>query len=71
MSFLAAIFYYPYAEGFSVLQLLANWFKLICYNLPFAYFSQMFFVQPFMRRIINLIFPQNVEERKNAHKQEN
>jgi hypothetical protein len=30
----------------------------------------MFFVQPFMRRIINVIFPKNVEERKNAHKEE-
>ena len=67
MSFLAAIFYYPYADWFSILQLLANYFKLLCHNLPFAYFSQMFFVQPFMRRIINVIFPKNVEERKNIH----
>ena len=70
MSLLAAIFYYPYADGFSILQVLATWFKLMCYNLPFAYFSQMFFVQPFMRRIINVIFRQNVEDRKNVHKEE-
>ena len=70
MSLLAVFFYYPYTDWFSILQVLATWFKLVCYNLPFAYFSQMFFVQPFMRRIINVIFPKNVEERKNAHKEE-
>ena len=70
MSLLASIFYYPYAEGFSILVLLASWFKLICINFPFAYFSQMFFVQPFMRRLINIIFRQNVEERKTVHKEE-
>ena len=70
MSFLASIFYYPYADWFSVLNLLAMWFKLICINFPFAFFSQMFFVQPFMRRIINVIFPKNVEDRKNVHKEE-
>ncbi len=70
MSLLASIFYYPYADWFSILNLLAMWFKLVCYNLPFAFFSQMFFVQPFMRRIINVIFPKNVENRKTIHKEE-
>lgn len=70
MSFLAAIFYYPYAEWFTILNLLAIWFRLLCFNFPFAYFSQMFFIQPFMRRIINIIFPKNIEERKTIKKEE-
>ncbi len=56
MSLLAAFFYYPDGEELSVLTVLAHWIRLMCYNFPFAYFSQMFFVQPFMRRIIKLIF---------------
>ena len=67
MSLLAAFFYYPYAEWFNIIKVLAHWFNLVCHNLPFAYFSQMFFVQPFMRRFINVIFRKNVEERKNIH----
>ena len=51
MSFIAAWLYYPYYEGFSILELLINWFRLVCYNLPFAYFSQMFFIQPTVRII--------------------
>ena len=52
MSFLAAILYYPYAyQSFNVLTLLANWLKLVCFNLPFAYFSQLFFIQPIVRTL--------------------
>ena len=42
MSFLAATFYYPYYECFNVITLLANWLKLVCFNFPFAFFSQLF-----------------------------
>lgn len=56
MSFLAAVFYYPYYAGFSILTLLASWIKLVCYNLPFAYFSQLFFIQPFVRTVFRFIF---------------
>ena len=63
MSLLADFFYYPYYEGFDVVDFLCRWFRLICYNLPFAYFSQMFFVQPFVRFIIGKIFTDNVEQR--------
>lgn len=56
MSLLAAFFYYPYYEGFSIIKLLTNWIKLVCYNFPFAYFSQLFFIQPFVRTIFKLIF---------------
>ena len=43
MSFLAAIIYYPYYMGFSFITLIANWLKLMCYNFPFAFFTQLFF----------------------------
>jgi hypothetical protein len=56
MSFLASIFYYPYYDGFNIFTFLANWLKLVCFNLPFAYFSQMFFIQPFVRVAFKTIF---------------
>ncbi len=56
MSFLAALFYYPYYEGFHVLTFLANWLKLVCYNFPFAYFTQLFFIQPFIRTVFKALF---------------
>jgi hypothetical protein len=59
MSFLAACFYYPYYEGFHVVTLLANWVKLVCYNFPFAYFSQLFFIQPLIRKVFGLLFAKN------------
>lgn len=70
MSLLADVFYYPYHEGFDVFTLLCRWFRLVCYNLPFAYFSQMFFIQPFVRFAIRRIFPGNIARRneRNASK---
>ena len=56
MSLLAAFLYYPYGAGFNMLTLLANWLKLVCYNLPFAFFSQLLFIQPFVRTIFKAIF---------------
>ena len=56
MSFLAAFMYYPYYNGFNMLTLLANWLKLVCFNLPFAFFTQLFFIQPLVRTIFKLIF---------------
>ena len=56
MSFLAAFMYYPYYNGFNFLTLLANWLKLICFNFPFAFFTQLFFIQPFVRTVFKLIF---------------
>lgn len=43
MSFIAAIIYYPYYSGFNVITLFANWLKLVCFNFPFAFFTQLFF----------------------------
>lgn len=55
MSFIAAFLYYPYYAGFSLLTLLANWIKLVCFNFPFALFSQLFFIQPLVRTLFKAI----------------
>lgn len=55
MSFLAAFMYYPYYRGFNVITLLANWLELVCYNFPFAFFTQLFFIQPLVRTLFKLI----------------
>jgi len=56
MSFLAAILYYPYYGGFDLVSLFASWLKLLCFNFPFAFFSQLFFIQPFVRTVFRLVF---------------
>ena len=66
MSFLAAWFYYPYYAGFHVFTLLANWLKLVCFNFPFAFFSQLFFIQPFVRMVFKAIFVRNAETETEA-----
>lgn len=59
MSFLAAIIYYPYYMGFNFFTFIANWIELVCYNLPFAFFSQLFFIQPLIRTVFKVIFVRN------------
>lgn len=56
MSFVAAFLYYPYYAGFSIITLLANWLKLVCFNFPFAFFTQLFFIQPLIRTLFKLVF---------------
>lgn len=63
MSFLAAWFYYPYYTGFNIVTLLANWLKLVCFNFPFAFFTQLFFIQPFVRKVFKLIFAKDIKAR--------
>jgi hypothetical protein len=67
MSFLAAWFYYPYYEGFHILTLLANWLKLVCFNFPFAFFSQIFFIQPLVRVVFRALFAKDIAARKEQH----
>ena len=65
MSFIAAILYYPYNFiEFNVLHFLAEWLKLVCYNFPFAFFSQLFFIQPIVRTIFKRVFRKDIEKRK-------
>ena len=63
MSFLAAWMYYPYYAGFCIWTLLANWLKLICFNFPFAFFSQVFFIQPIVRFLFGKIFAKDIKAR--------
>ena len=68
MSFLAAWFYYPYYAGFNFFTLLANWLKLVCFNFPFAFFTQMFFIQPLVRTIFKAIFAKQIKQRAEEYK---
>ena len=62
MSFLAAWLYYPYYLGFNIITLLANWLKLVCFNFPFAWFTQVFFIQPFIRTVFKKLFARQLNE---------
>ena len=35
---------------------LVQWLRLMCFNFPFAFFTQLFFIQPFVRTLFKLIF---------------
>lgn len=64
MSLIAACLYYPYQFAkFNFITLLANWLKLVCYNFPFAYLSQLFFIQPLIRTLFKLIFRKDLKKR--------
>lgn len=65
MSFIAAFLYYPYYEGFDAIRLIANWIRLVCYNFPFAFFSQLFFIQPLIRKVFGILFRKDIAARKN------
>lgn len=64
MSFLAALLYYPYYDGFHFLTLMANWIKLVCFNFPFAFFSQLFFIQPLIRQVFKTIFARSTQQQQ-------
>lgn len=66
MSFIAALLYYPYYAGFDVFTLLANWVKLVCFNFPFAFFSQLFFIQPLIRKTFKLLFGRDIKNREKS-----
>ena len=63
MSFIAAWLYYPYYTGFQLLTLFANWIKLVCFNFPFAFFSQVFFIQPLVRFTFKKLFAKDIKAR--------
>lgn len=62
MSLIAAFLYYPYYTGFNMITLLANWLKLVCFNFPFAFFTQLFFIQPLIRTVFKFLFVRNKKE---------
>lgn len=63
MSLIAAALYYPYYAGFSAVTLLANWLKLVCFNFPFAWFTQLFFIQPLIRKLFKRVFAKAIKAR--------
>lgn len=63
MSFFAAWMYYPYYAGFNAFTLLGNWIKIVCFNFPFAFFSQIFFIQPLVRWVFGKIFAKDIAAR--------
>ena len=64
MSFIAAFLYYNYQAGFNMWTLLAEWLKLMCYNFSFAFFTQLFFIQPIVRTIFKAIFAKDIKARQ-------
>lgn len=64
MSLIAAFLYYPYYEGFHIVTLLANWLKLVCFNFPFAFFTQLFFIQPLVRTVFKALFIKDIRSRQ-------
>lgn len=62
MSLIAAFLYYPYYAGFNAVTLLAIWLKLVCFNFPFAFFTQLFFIQPAVRSIFKFIFRKSISK---------
>lgn len=63
MSFIAALIYFPYYSGFTVVALIANWLRLLCFNFPFAFFTQLFFIQPLIRKVFKLLFRKDLKKR--------
>lgn len=71
MSLIAAFLYYPYYEGFDIITLICNWLKLVCFNFPFAFFTQLFFIQPLVRTIFKMIFRKDIKKHEElAHEKE-
>ena len=72
MSFIAAFLYYNYQAGFNMWTLLADRLKLVCFNFPFAFFTQLFFIQPLVRNHIQNSFYKGYQKpQKSRRKREN
>jgi Protein of unknown function (DUF2798). len=57
MSFVATILY----NGITV-EFLAQWMQKIVFNFPFAFFSQLFFIQPLVRFLFGIIFKKQLRK---------
>ena len=51
MSFIATILYNGFTSEF-----LAQWMQKIVFNFPFAFFTQLFFIQPLVRFLFGILF---------------
>ena len=47
-----------------MVTLLANWLKLVCLNFPFAFFTQLFFIQPAVRVLFKALFRKEIRKRE-------
>lgn len=56
MTFVATILY----NGITI-EFLAQWMEKIVFNFPFAFFTQLFFIQPFVRFIFGMIFKKQLK----------
>jgi hypothetical protein len=57
MSFVATILY----NGITI-EFLAQWMQKIVFNFPFAFFAQLFFIQPLVRFIFGEIYKKQFEK---------
>lgn len=60
MSFIATILY----DGFTA-EFIAQWMQKIVINFPFAFFTQLFFIQPFVRFVFGVIFKKQLQKTSN------
>lgn len=58
MSFIATILY----NGFTA-EFLAQWMEKIVFNFPFAFFTQLFFIQPIVRFLFRNIFKKQLNSK--------
>lgn len=70
MSLIATALYYPYYAGFHILTFFANWLKLVCFNFPFAFFTQLFFIQPAVRTIFKFLFAKDIKSREKSEEKQ-
>jgi hypothetical protein len=61
MSFVATILY----NGITA-EFLAQWMQKIVFNFPFAFFSELFFIQPLVRFLFGAIFKKQLEKQMSA-----
>ena len=59
MSLVSTILFHGFTS-----ELIATWFQNIVINLPFAFFTQIFFVQPFVRYIFRFVFKHQLDNEK-------
>lgn len=57
MSFVATILY----DGITA-EFVAQWMQKIVFNFPFAFFSQLFFIQPLVRFLFGVIFKKQLRK---------
>jgi hypothetical protein len=57
-----ATFLYCWGEITSLWSFISLWLHTIMHNFPLAFFSQLFFIQPFVRIIFGLLFKSQLKQ---------